>query len=60
MSWINREDWKIVNKYKDWVSKKEIEEDAELKDLIMFIILARSGSLAPVMNCIFFWLFSIF
>lgn len=37
MSWINREDWKIVNKYKEWVSKKEIEEDAELKDLIMFI-----------------------
>ena len=37
MSWINRSDWKIVKQYKEWVSKKEIEEDAELKDLIMFI-----------------------
>ena len=37
MSWLDREDWKIVNKYKDWVSKEEIEEDTELKDLIMFI-----------------------
>lgn len=37
MSWIDRKDWKIINKYTKLVSKKEIEEDAELKDLIMFI-----------------------